>query len=281
MKDYKIYLNGGEDAVLLIHGLTGSPFEMKYLAKKLNKAGFTVIVPCLAGHGKTIDDLKKTGWEDWYSTVSETFTELKKNYKTVSASGLCMGALLALYLAYDKKEEVSSVSLLSTTLFYDGWSLPWYRFLLPLAYYPPVKYFYSYKESPPYGIKNERLREIYLHGMKEGTIAYDTIPSESMRELYRLIKAVKKVMPVIKAPALLLHSAEDDLASSRNADYVEAHIGSEKVRKVILDNTYHMVTIDNQKDLVADETVNFFKECVKETGSRQDGLKRDSYKIVL
>lgn len=262
MSNNKIYLNGGKDAVLLIHGLTGSPFEMGYLAKKLNKAGFTVKAPCLAGHGSNVKDLSITQWEDWYKTVTETFLELKRNYDSVFASGICMGALLALQLAADYGTEVSAVSLMSTTLFYDGWSLPWYKFLLPLAYYPPIKYFYSYKESPPYGIKNERLREFYVNGMKKDSIAYDTIPSESLHELFKLSNAVQKVIPSIKAPALILHSSEDDLASSRNADYVEKHIGSKDVRKVLINNSYHMITIDNEKDTVVNETINFFKECI-------------------
>lgn len=260
----EIFMKGGRDAVLLIHGLTGSPYEMKHLAKKLNKAGFTVHVPCLAGHGTTLEDLSMKAWQDWYGGAVEKFKALREGHDSVSVSGLCMGALLALYLAYEYEEEVNAVSLLSTTLFYDGWSLPWYRFLLPLAYYPPVKYFYSYRESPPYGIKNERLRELYLEGMKSGSLAYDTIPSASMRELFRLSKAVRKIMNRIKTPALILHSSHDDLASSRNADYVKEHIGSKTVKKVLLEDSYHMITIDNQKDAVVNETADFFRACINE-----------------
>ncbi|MBI5587895.1 MAG: alpha/beta fold hydrolase [Deltaproteobacteria bacterium] len=260
-EDNRIYLNGGSRAALLIHGLTGSPFEMKYLAKSLNKAGFTVDVPVLAGHGTTIEELTRTRWQDWYASIAGAFDKLQKEYGTVAVSGLCMGALLALKLAAERGKDVSAISLLSTTLFYDGWSLPWYKFLLPLSYYPPLKYIYSYKEAPPYGIKNERLREFYLHGMKNGSIAYDTIPPESMLEFYRLAGAVKKDLPMVTTPTILLHSSEDDLASSKNADYVEKRISSGKVRKVLLDDSYHMITIDSQKETVMNETVAFFKSC--------------------
>lgn len=260
----EIFLSGGAHAVLLIHGLTGSPFEMKYLARKLNKAGFTVYVPCLAGHGSSVKELKATGWQDWYASSLKAFRKLKDGYETVSVSGLCMGALLALRLASEFNEEVNSVSLLSTTLFYDGWSLPWYKFLLPLMYYPPFKYFYSYRESPPYGIKNERLREAYLQWMRSGAVAYDSIPSESMRELNKLSKAAMKSMERVTSPVIILHSAEDDLASSKNADYVEAHVRSGRVKKVLVPDSYHMITIDNQKDFVVKETVEFFKSCMPE-----------------
>lgn len=260
MSDHKIDMPGGEHAVLLIHGLTGSPFEMKYLARQLHRAGFTVYGPCLAGHGGTLADLKKTQWQDWYGTVREAFTELKRTHTTVSAAGLCMGALLALKLAADLGEEVSAISLISTTLFYDGWGLPWYKFLLPLAYFTPVCHVYSFKEREPYGIKNEALRVRIVEGMRDGSIAHESVPGVSMRELYRLIGFTKrKVLERVATPALIVHSREDDLASAENAVFVQEHIRSGDVRMLLLDDSYHMVPIDNQRDIAAGAIVDFFK----------------------
>ncbi len=262
-----IDLAGGDDAILLIHGLTGSPFELKPLARKLHKNGFTVKAPCLAGHGSTVSNLKNTTWNDWYETVHGTFEELKREHETVSVGGLCMGALLALYLAYREQDRVSSVAALSTTLFYDGWSLPWYRFLLPISYYPPFRYFYSYGEREPYGVKNERMREQIKKALRENTVAYSNFPAQSMHELFKLIKTVKKTIHRVKAPTLILHALEDDMASIRNADYVERHIGSATVRKVLLKDTYHMLTLDNQKDRVAEESIAFFKTAIQPVSS--------------
>lgn len=260
MGTYKIDLEDGEHAVLLIHGLTGSPFETKSLAKRLHHAGFAVKAPCLAGHGETLESLKATNWYDWYKTVHETFLELKKKYKTVSVSGLCMGALLALYLAFDVGDEVSSISLLSTTIFYDGWSLPRCSFLLPLFFYSPLRYFYSYKEQEPYGIKDERTRKRIAKGLRENSIAYSEFPAQSMHELFKLIRATKKIIPKVTVPTLILHALEDDVASIKNAEYVETHIGSSNVRKIYIKDSYHMLTLDKQKGLVAEETIKFFKE---------------------
>lgn len=261
MSDHRIDLEGGEHAVLLIHGLTGSPFELKPLAKRLHKKGFTVKGLCLAGHGSSLDELKSTTWQDWYKSVRKEFKVMKERYRFVSVSGLCMGALLALYLAYEEDEGVSSVAALSTTLFYDGWSLPWYSFLLPISYYPPFRYFYSYEERPPYGVKNERMRRQIEIALKENrdSVAYSHFPSQSMHELFKLIKAVKKVLGKVRVPTIILHAIEDDLASVKNADYVERHIGAATVRKVLLDNTYHMLPLDNEKDRVAEETISFFR----------------------
>ena len=262
MSETQISLDGGEHSVLLIHGLTGSPFEMKNLARGLNRAGFTVKAPLLAGHGTTLNDLVSTRWQDWYATVHGTVREMQKNYKTVSVSGLCMGALLALCLASDPECEISALSLLSTTLFYDGWSLPWYRFLLPISYYPPIRYFYSFGEREPYGVKNERMRKEVALSLQENSIAYDRFPSQCLHELFRVIRRTKNILPAVTAPALIIHAKEDDIVSTKNADYVESRIGSRKVRKVILDDSYHMVTLDNQKEVVAEETIRFFREAI-------------------
>jgi carboxylesterase len=98
--------------------------------------------------------------------------------------------------------------------------------------------------------------------MKDNSVAYTKTPASSMHELFRLIREVKKELPAIRTPALILHSSEDDLTSVKNPDYVEGKIGSKIVRKIILDDSYHMMTIDNQKDRVAEETIKFFKEQV-------------------
>lgn len=262
-KNMEIYLEGGQDAVLLIHGLTGSPFEMAYMAKKLNRAGFTVKVPCLSGHGTTIEELKKTKWQDWYKTVAETFEELRKNYTSVAVAGLCAGAVLALYLAYEAKNEVSAIALLSTILFYDGWSLPWYKFLLPMVCYTPLRFIVSYKEKEPYGTKNERLRRQIAKAMKEEAVAYPEFPCISMCEYLKLVKIVKKILPEITTPTLIIHSIEDDMASIKNVDYIEKYIGAKTVRKVLLHNSYHMIPMDNDRELATEEIIRFFRENVK------------------
>jgi carboxylesterase len=257
MNQHDIELPGGEQTVLLIHGLTGNPFEMKFLAEKLNKAGFTVSAPCLPGHSQTLADLKRTHWQDWYGRARERYLELKQQHGQVGVAGLCMGAVVALELAAEFP-EIPAVSLMSTTLFYDGWTIPWYSFLIPLAYYTPAKYFYSFTERPPYGIKNERLRKLVLQNT--ATLVYDEVPGVVMDQNFRLINKVKQHLPQIKTPLLLLHAREDDTASIKNAEYVEKHVASTSIRKVVLENSYHMITIDNDRALVAQENIVFFSE---------------------
>lgn len=261
-----IELAGGPSGVVLIHGLTGSPFELKYLAGQLNRSGYAVKVPCLAGHGGAIEDLKKTTWLDWYETVRQAIDELRQTCSEVFVAGLCMGAVLALHSAYEYGDGIKAVAAMSTTLRFDGWSIPWYGFLVPLNNYTPLRYLYSYPEREPYGIKNERLRRSVAKGLKDNTLAYDCVPGVSMYQLHKLAGVVVPQLPAITTPTIILHSLEDDTASIGNADLVERRIGAHDIRKVVLNNCYHMITIDNQRETVANEVITFFNNY--STGNR-------------
>lgn len=251
---------GGEHAVLLIHGLSGSPFEFMYLARRLHKAGFTVRIPLLPGHGESVGALSTKKWQGWYAEVSAHFDDLGSKYKSVSVAGLCMGAVLSLYLAAEKGDRVKSLSLMATTLFFDGWSLPWYKFLMPLATHTPLRHLMSFSEREPYGIKNERLREYISSGMKNDSsgIAYPKMPMSSIREMQKLIAATKARLHEIRIPTIILHAEEDDVASPKNADYLERHLGAANIRRVTLHDSYHLITVDNERATVADETASFF-----------------------
>lgn len=141
-----INLIAGEDAVLLLHGLASSPLEMRYVAKMLHRDGFSVAVPHIPGYGY---GGKATDWRQWRDYALSAYDRLKRDYRTVSVGGLCIGAVLALSVAIEKGRDIAALSLLSTTLEYDGWSVPWYRFLLPVGFYTPLRYVYAYPEREP------------------------------------------------------------------------------------------------------------------------------------
>jgi carboxylesterase len=256
-KAHDINLAGGEDAVLLLHGLAGSPLEMRYVANALHKRGFSVVVPHIAGYGYGGG---ATDWREWQRSVLHIFEELKCNYRTVSVGGLCIGAVLALSLAAEKSSDIAALSLLSTTLFYDGWALPWYRFLLPLGYYTPLRHVYSFRERHPYGIKNQVLRKKIIRSLHRG-ITEAGAARISMNHIYqatRLIRHVIHRMRAIKAPTLVIHAIHDDTSSTKSADFVVKHIGSKNVRTIFLHDSYHIVTLDNEREVVASETHKFF-----------------------
>lgn len=256
-------LTGGEHAVLLLHGLQSSPAELQPLAKLLHQAGYTVHVPHIAGYGFMHGDTPRsvTHWQDWHAKAMAEFTTLKKSHGSVAVGGLCIGATLSMSIAAELGDEVSALALLSTTLRYDGWSIPWYRFLRYIGYYSPFRYTYTYREREPFGLKNVQLRKWIAREMahKDSTIVgASRLNLPAIQEAERMIKSVKSTMSRITAPAIIIHAEEDDVASPHNARYVAGHIGSERVETVMLHNSYHMITVDNDRGLVARETVRFF-----------------------
>ena len=265
---YDIYQKGGEAGVLLAHGITGAPVEMKPLVRRLAAAGFTVHCPQLAGHCSTLRELKRTRWTDWYATLESALQALRDQCSSVFVSGLSMGALLALKLAADHDGEIDGVATLSATFFYDGWNVPQLkrRYLLPLLLHSPLRHVLSYHEPPPYGIKDERIRNIigmvYANGgtyMPE-KYGYSEFPGDTIYETFRLIKAAKRSLARITAPLLIVHATEDDMASLENARFLAARVASKEVESFFVDDTYHVLTLDRRKDDVADRVAGFFLE---------------------
>lgn len=267
-----IHLEGGRHAILMLHGLSGTAFEVMPVAKLLHQQGYTVRIPVLPGHRSSVSQLSATTWRDWYGAAEKHFEELSAGYERVSVAGLCMGAVLALLLAAEKGKRVASLVTMSTTLAYDGWSIPWYSFLLPLVLYTPLKHLWSYREGGSYGIKNAAVRRRVAAKMSDkSTVAYGRTPANSIREMLALVRAAKRRLGEIAAPTLIVHAAQDEVASPRNADYIERNIGAGYVEKLILDDCYHMITIDNQRDLVAAEVARFIAAQAPAPSARSPG----------
>lgn len=245
------------NAVLLFHGLTGSTFEMKKYAQHLHANGFDVFAYCLPGHGEDTCNIRCVSYDDWIEFAQEKFLFLKKKYKKVFLGGLCLGAVLALVLAQKHKLEVAGVISLSTTLFLDGWTMPWYNFMMPLGLNTLIRYYYTFPEREPYGIKNIKKRRSIQKIMGKNTIAMDNYPLSCVYELLKLSKLARKNMKEVISPILIIHSKEDDLTSVKSAKFVYNNINSAKKELFILNDSYHLMLYDNDKDFVFDKSVEF------------------------
>lgn len=172
IQNAEFILPGNRTGVLLIHGLTGTPNEMRIVGRGLNRAGFTVYGMQLAGHCGNEADLNQTTWEDWYKSVEEAAFKLKEQVDHVFVAGLSMGALLSLKLAAEHPEFVRGVGVYGVTFNYDGWSMPlWAKHLFFLLTW--LKRFglfqkTSFLEQPPYGLKDERIRATVAESMASG-----------------------------------------------------------------------------------------------------------------
>jgi len=248
---------------MLVHGLTGTPKEMLSVAKRLNKYGFTVFCPVLAGHCGTEEDLLATCWQDWADSTEQAMLHLKEAADVIFVGGLSAGAVLALYLAGKCPETVRAIALYSTTLVWDGWSIPKLSFLLPLVLrLPYIGPRWRFVEAFPYGIKNENLRRRIVAKMQSGDTSaagHTNTPGFMIRELWRMVDAVKAHFEAIRTPALIAHASNDDIASLRkNALYIQQHLAG-PTELLALHDSYHMITVDQERHLVADATARFFE----------------------
>lgn len=258
--DFELKHSNNTRAVLLFHGMTGSPYELKKFGQYLFKNGFDVFAECLPGHGKESERILEVTSDDWKTFAYKKFETLVLEYEEVFVGGLCLGALLALGVAEKYPHFVKGVLALSTTLYLDGTRMPWYSFLLPLGYMTITRYFYRYPEGEPYGIKNEKTRYVVKKLLEKNQVGMDNFPLTCIYELNKLSKCVQKDLKKIFAPILLIHSFEDDLASPQGACKVFDEISSDDKRLIILQDSYHMVLYDNEKDVVFFECSEFLKK---------------------
>ncbi len=256
-------LPGGRSGVLLIHGLTGTPAEMRFVAKGLNQAGFTVHGMQLAGHCGDEADLLATGWRDWYRSVDEAATRLRRQVDHLFVAGLSMGAVLALELAAQRPGDVDGLGLYGTTFRYDGWAIPpigRLSFLLPYVCRLGFGRGRVFMESFPYGIKDERIRNRIAGSMLAGDSAAGGLPGNpwpSLAEFHRLAHRVRGHLPRVAAPCLVVHASEDDISSIRNVDIVRRGVAG-PVETLLLPDSYHMITVDQERHRLIERSARFF-----------------------
>jgi len=245
-------------AVLLLHGLGGGPEEMYYLKRKLMLQGFHVEVPLLPGHCTHYLDLKKIKWQEYAEVAYAEFEKLKREHETVSVSGLCLGAVLALAVGIKYGDQVHAICPISTTLNFDGWGLPFITKLIWLAPFTPFYHFYNLSESDPYGIKDEKLRNFIKKKMSDTSKThYAKVPFKSIWEMRKLNFYVKENMHKVTSEICAIHPLEDDVSSVRSVEDIKKRVKSQRFEALILKDSYHLATIDRERDLVANTICNF------------------------
>jgi carboxylesterase len=259
--DLSFYLEGTNGkGILLVHGLTGAPAEMKLVARQLHRRGYSVYVPLLAGHGSTVAELRRSNWRDWLESVVQAAELLSTRVQDVYAAGICVGGKLSMLAADSSPGVISAVAIYSPCFRYDGWDVPFYYPLLSsqVGWLSRVPFLdrINFRETASLGIKDKRMRRM-VEGMS-GNGILEKFPGKGLVEMYRLGNALKSRLSQIRTPTLVLHAVEDDLSNPRHARYIAEHIGGPHQLRWIEDS-YHMIHVDRQHRQVADFTAEFFE----------------------
>ncbi|MGN6578144.1 MAG: alpha/beta hydrolase [Nocardioides sp.] len=232
--------DGQKVGVLLCHGFTGSPASMVPWGRYLAEQGFGVAVPRLPGHGTTWQDMNKTTWRDWYGEVERAFEKLRAECDQVVVGGLSMGATLALLLAANRQSEVAGV--ISVNVSVDNKDPR--RFALPV-----LKRFIP---SFP-GITDD----VKKPGVTES--GYDRLPLHAAHEFIGLCKQVQTQLPRVTQPLLEFKSSVDHVADPGSHKLLLNTVSSRDVTERILENSYHVATLDNDAPLIFDESAEFVR----------------------
>lgn len=252
----------GVPAVLLLHGLWSSPSEILPVANALRRIGYRVETPIIPGYTYAAGT-KVRPWRDWLHAALAAFDALAAEHDSVAVGGLCVGGVLALAVASLRPEGVKALAILSPTVFFDGWGLPWLTRLRHIGYYTPFRYFWKVPEKEPFGVKNPLIRRWIAREMaqrKTSAAGAAQLPLTGLHESERLLAFVKRALANISAPTLIIHAREDEISTLRSPHYLLERLGSRIKHLRVLENSYHMVTLDNERQQVASAINAFFLE---------------------
>ncbi len=232
-------LTGGRRVgVLLSHGFTGSPVSMRPWAESLAERGYAVEAPRLPGHGTTWQDLNTTTWRDWYAEVSRAFDKLRAENDHVVVAGLSMGGSLVLRLAADRGSEVDGIVLVNAavnTERKDVLALPVLKWLVPS--FPGIA------------------EDIKKPGARE--LGYDRTPLKAAHSMFQNWKPLRADLAKVTAPILFFRSVEDHVVDASSARIIGAGVSSRDVTERMLQDSYHVATLDNDAPAIFAESADF------------------------
>lgn len=232
---------GNGTGVLVSHGFTGTTQSVRPLGEALAAEGFTVVGPRLSGHGTSMEDHARSTAYDWISSLEEGLAWLAQRTSSIFFAGLSMGGTFSLYFAALRPDLIRGVIPINACVFLDDPDLARVVFD-PNA--PPT--------VPGLG------SDIKAEGVEE--LAYPEVPVPPLKEFMALMRVTDDLLPAVAAPALILQSTEDHVVPPGNGPYIHERLGSADKDLIRLENSYHVATLDNDKDLVAEHTIRFIRE---------------------
>jgi len=235
---------GGRTGALLVHGFTGTPQSLRGWAQHLADAGLSVALPRLPGHGTTLAEANLTHWEDWYAEVERHLALLRERCDDVFVMGLSMGGTLSIRLAEEHGDEIAGLVLVNPSLLTKRPD----RFLLPVL-------------RLVLGSWAAIGNDIKKPGMTE--LAYDKLPVKAAYQVSRLWGTTRADLDKVTQPLLVLRSTEDHVVEPDSARLLLEKVSSTDVREILLEDSYHVATLDNDAPLIFDTSLEFVRRLTR------------------
>jgi carboxylesterase len=248
----------GAPAALLLHGFGDTPQTLAYLATSLHEHGWSVRVPLLPGHGRTIDAWARTGAADWLGFARRELDAIRRSHETVALVGLSMGAALATVLAAEISTRerpapaaaregdpsaaptgaVRGLVLLAPYFVLPRW-VRWAAALHPIV--RTVMPYVSARGSVSILDPAERAR----------SLAYGATTLRLLHELGRAARRAWSALPQVTVPTLIVQSHADNRTTPAVAEGAVARVAAAEKQLVWIDDGGHVITVDRGRTAVA------------------------------
>ncbi|MGG1674784.1 alpha/beta hydrolase [Neobacillus sp. NRS-1170] len=233
----EFYYKESNIGILISHGFVGTPQSVHYVGEKLAQLGYSVLAQRLKGHGTHYYDLENCTHEEWFESLEKGYQKLTQHCSSIFVLGQSMGGTLALWLAH-KHKDIKGIILVNPAL-----SLPSFDHLRG-------------KEIPRFideGNPDIKAKDAY-------EITYQKVPIKAIHQLQTLMDITPAIIPDIHCPVLGVKSAVDHVVPPENTDYIMDHIGSAGKEMIVLENSYHVASLDHDKDLIIEECQRFVQQ---------------------
>jgi carboxylesterase len=229
--------DGGPVGVLVLHGFTGNPSSVRGLAEAVASAGYTVECPLLPGHGTSIDDMLGTTWADWSVAAESSLADLASRTDRQVVAGLSMGGSLTCWLA-TRHPDLAGIICINPAVVAQDEMVTLVRSMVEAG------------DSVMPAIGSDVADPDVVE------LAYEGTPLAPLLSLFEVAEQIVPQLPTIRCPLLLFTSPEDHVVPPSDSDVLAAGV-SGPVERVSCDRSYHVATVDYDRDLIVERSLEF------------------------